>query len=231
MTRWTLIKRLSSGDDCGEARAALEDLCRLYWFPLYAFARGSGHSPEQAEDLTQGYFTELLEKEFFTKARQDKGRLRSFLLITFKRFIKDQMKAARALKRGGGAPLISIDSDDAEFRYASALSHGETPDQLFDRRWALTVLEQVLANLRDEYEANGKKELFEGLKDHLAWKANDASRPDTAPALGMTENNLRVSVFRLRRRYGELLRRHIADTLDSPENVADEIDYLMSALS
>ena len=231
MTRWSLIERLSGGSDGGEACAALEDLCRLYWFPLYAFARGSGHSPEQAEDLTQGYFTELLEKEIFSRARQDKGRLRSFLLITFKRFMRDQVKAARALKRGGGAPLISIDSDEAEIRYASSLSHGETPDQLFDRRWALSVLEQVLASLRSEYEAEGKGELFEGLKNHLAWKANDQSRPETASGLGMTENNLRVSVFRLRRRYGELLRRHIADTLDSPENVADEIDYLMSALS
>lgn len=231
MTRWSLIERLSRDAEGNEARAALEDLCRLYWFPLYAFARGSGHRPEEAEDLTQGYFTELLEKELFTKAQQDKGRLRTFLLITFKRFVNDQEKAARALKRGGGTPLISIEADEAETRYASALSHGETPDQIFDRRWALTVLEQVLADLREEYEAKGKGELFEGLKDHLAWRASHANSAETAASLGMTENNIRVSVFRLRRRYGELLRRHIAETLESPDQVADEIDYLMSALS
>lgn len=229
-TRWTLVRRLSKGEDPAEARAALEDLCRLYWFPLYAYARGRGHSVEEAEDLTQGYFNRLLEKEIFHQARQERGKLRSFLLVTFKRFIQDQAESARALKRGGGAPLISIDTAEAELRYGSEIAHSDSPDRLFDRRWALALLDRVLAALRDEYAANQKGEIFEVLKDFLAWNAADGRQQEAAQALGMTENNVRVSVFRMRRRYGDLLRQHIAETVDSPGQVADEIDHLMQAL-
>ena len=229
-TRWTLIRRLSDKGDPGEARAALEDLCGLYWFPLYAYARGMGHPPENAEDLTQGYFLKLLEKEIFHQARQEKGRLRSFLLVTFKRFIQGQNESARAQKRGGGAPLVSIDTEEAEQRYGSEIAHSESADRLFDRRWALALLDRVLAALRDEYAASGKADVFEALKDFLAWNGADERQATAARALGMTENYVRVSVFRMRRRYGDLLRKHIAETVDSPAQVADEIDYLMQAL-
>jgi RNA polymerase sigma-70 factor (ECF subfamily) len=225
-----LITQVADGEDASAAGVALEKLCRLYWFPLYAYARGKGYAAADAEDLTQGYFAKLLEKEFFNQAQKEKGKLRSFLLVTFKRFIRDQSESANAKKRGGGAALLSIDADEAEFRYGQDIAHTESPDRQFDRRWALALLEQVLATLRDEYVASERAEVFDILKDFLAWNAADGRQLQAASALGMTENNVRVTVFRMRRRYGDLLRQHIADTVGSTAEVADEIDYLMQAL-
>ena len=229
-TRWTLIRRLSDEDEPEIARAALEDLCRLYWFPLYAFARGKGCPVGEAEDLTQGYFLKLLEKDLFGEARREKGKLRTFLLVTFKRYIQDRAESARAIKRGGGAPLLSIDTEEAEQRYVKEISHSDSPDRLFDRRWALALLDRVLETLQSEYAAAGKKDVFEALKGFLAWNSADGRQTAAAGTLGMTENNVRVSVFRMRRRYGDLLRQHIADTVDTPAQVAEEIDYLLQAV-
>jgi len=229
-TRWSVVLAARDGKDTARSTAALDDLCRAYWYPLYVYVRRRGVSPQDAEDLTQGYFAALIEKDYLAQADRERGKLRSFLLTTLKHHLADEWSKASALKRGQGAKLISIDTADAEQRYALEPADSESPDRVFDQRWALTVLDRVLAALRADYAAAGQERVFDGLKKFLAWNDAREAYRDAAAELGMKENAVRVAVFRLRRRYGDLLREQVADTVTSPEDVPAELEHLLSLM-
>jgi DNA-directed RNA polymerase specialized sigma24 family protein len=226
-TRWTLI-RAARDHSAPETRAALAALCAAYWYPLYAFVRRQGYDPDQAQDLTQGFFARLLEKDGLALADQARGRFRSFLLAACKHFLSNERDRERALKRGGGRPPVSIDVAVAEGCYGREPSHTETPERLFQRRWALSLLEHVLQRLRGEYETAGKGGLFGRLKGHLA--GGGEAHAQAAADLGMSEGAIKVAVHRLRHRYRDLLREEIAGTLDDPAAIDDEIRELFAAL-
>jgi RNA polymerase sigma-70 factor (ECF subfamily) len=215
--------------ETAQAKAALAELCRAYWYPLYAYIRHQGHPADRAEDLTQEFFARLLEKDSLGMVDPEKGKFRSFLLAACRHFLANQHDHDRARKRGGGRRPLSIDFRDADGRYAHEPGHGETAERLFERRWALALLDQVLARLRGEYEAAGKGRLFECLKGRLT---GDAGGPHarTAAELGLSEGAVKVAVHRLRKRYRELLREEIAHTVDDPAQVEDEIRALFAAL-
>lgn len=226
-TRWSVVLAARDPNDSRAARA-LDELCGAYWFPLYVYVRRRGFSPEDAEDLTQGYFAALIEKGYLAQADRDRGRLRSFLLTTLKHFLADEWSRANALKRGHGKQIISIDAAAAEERYALEPVDGSSPDRLFDQRWALTLLDNVLVALRAGYVEAGQERLFDGLKPFLAWNSGGEAYREAAAALGMKENALRVAIFRLRRRYGELLREQVADTVTNANEVPAELEHLLS---
>lgn len=232
-TRWTLV--LTAGaDGSASARRALSELCAAYWYPLYAFVRRQGHDPDSAQDLTQGFFARLLERRIVATADPARGRFRAYLLGALKHFLADERDRAAALKRGGGRVVSSIDSVDlreAETRYAAEPAHRDTPEKAFDRRWAMTLLGEVLARLRAEMEADGKGPLFEALKDTLGASDDGRSYRDVGESLAMSEGAVKVAAHRLRRRYRELLRAQIAQTVASPGEVDDEIRHLFEALA
>jgi len=204
-------------------------LCRLYWYPLYAYLRRRGHAPPEAEDLTQGFFACLLERDALAAADPQRGRFRSFLLTSLKHFVADQRDRDRAQKRGGGQKIMSLDVRGAEGRYCLEPADNLTAEKLFERRWAQTMLELVLGDLRRQYARDGRQRTFERLKGFLRGKAARGSYGQVAAELDVTEAAVRVAVHRLRRRYRELLREHIAQTVASPEDVEDEIRHLFSA--
>lgn len=230
MTRWSVVVSAREGDE-SRARAALSDLCEAYWMPLYPFARRKGKSPEDAEDLTQAFFARLIAKELFSKADATRGKLRSFLLGAFKNFLSDESARSCAQKRGGGKEVISIDAAQAEEWLAIEPLDEESPDRSFQRRWALVVLDRVMKSLRQHYVDSGKGEVFDHLHHYLA---PDSGRPgyrEASVALGLSENAVRVAVFRMRQRYGQDLQAQIAETVESEEEVAGEIDELFRAVS
>jgi RNA polymerase sigma-70 factor (ECF subfamily) len=227
-TRWTLVRAAQDGA-APEARAALADLCAAYWYPLYAFIRRQGHDAEQSRDLTQELFARLLEKNGLAGVDRSKGRFRSFLLAACQHFLSNARDRARAQKRGGGRQLLPIDLAAGEQRYGCDPGHDETPERLFDRRWAMALLEQVLARLRQEHEDAGKGRLFAALKDHLTGEGGP-SHAELAAELGLSAGAVKVAVHRLRRRYRELLRDEIAHTVTGPAEVEDEVRDLFAAL-
>jgi RNA polymerase sigma-70 factor (ECF subfamily) len=229
-TRWSIVLAAGGDRDGTDTRRALEELIASYWFPLYAFIRRQGHDAQTAEDLTQDFFTRLLEKADLADVDRAKGRFRSFLLAAAKHFLANEWDKRQALKRGGGKPVIALDALDAEARYALEPATDMTAERLFDRRWALAVLDQVLARLRQEYADAGKGKLYEAVKDCLAGGAGASSHADIAERLGMTEGAVKVAAHRLRRRYRDLLRAEIAQTVDSPGQVEEEITYLLNCL-
>jgi RNA polymerase sigma-70 factor (ECF subfamily) len=229
-TRWTLVLAAAGEKSGAHRRRALEELAQVYWFPLYAYIRRQGHQAPQAEDLTQDFFTRLLEKKSLAAADPEKGKFRSFLLASLKNFLTNEWDKSVALKRGGGRPLVALDALDAEARYALEPADDLTPDRLFERRWALAVLDQVLARLRQEYVDRDSVALFEALKGCLAGATDGPSHGDVARRLGMTEGAVKVAAHRLRRRYRQLLRDEIAQTVASPELVDEEIRYLLGCL-
>jgi RNA polymerase sigma factor (sigma-70 family) len=226
-TRWSLVLA-AGGTTSAESRAALETLCGLYWYPLYAYIRRRGYSPEQAEDLTQGFFARLLASSALEAADPRRGRFRSFLLTSAKHFLADERDKGRARKRGGGRKVISLDVQHAEGRYRLDPADDLTAEKLFERHWARTLLELVLADLRRQYARAGKESIFEQLKGSLRGKTARGSYGRAGDELGMTEAAARVAVHRLRRRYRTLLREHIAQTVSSPEDVDDEIRHLFA---
>jgi RNA polymerase sigma-70 factor (ECF subfamily) len=226
-TRWTLI--VAAQQPAAEARAALADLCGVYWYPLYAYIRRRGHDASTAEDLTQAFFTRLLEKDVLAAANPDKGRFRSFLLTSCQHFLANERERANALKRGGGR-VVSLDLGGAEARYRREPESHQTPERHFERHWALTLLAQVLERLRGEYEAGGKGRLFAALKGQLTGEGT-ADYATLGAELGLRKGSVKAAVHRLRKRYGELLRAEIADTVASPEEVEDEIRALFAALA
>lgn len=228
-TRWSLV--LSAGRKSSpSAQAALAELCRRYWYPLYVFARRSVANVEDARDLTQEFFVRLLEKKTLAHADPQRGRFRSFLLTSLKHFLSNEWDKAKRHKRGGGRSTISLDfaARDAELAFEPA--HNCTPERLFERHWALTLLDQVLGALRAEYAAADKEELFECLKGSLAAQASAATYASTAARLGMTAGAVKAAAHRLRKRYRELLRAEVAQTVAEPADVEDELRDLFAAL-
>jgi len=228
-TRWSVV--LGARDpDSRVAQKALAELCQMYWYPLYAFVRRSGHEHHEAEDLTQGFFQHLLGKNGLAHVDPARGRFRSFLLAALKHFLAHQRERAAAQKRGGGQPLESLDLSGAEERYAAPPASPATPEALYDRGWALTLLDAVLRELREEYGGKGKATLFDALQPHLTGADDGASYAETAARLNMTEGNVKISVHRLRRRLGLLLRSQVAQTVQSETDIDEEIRYLMACV-
>jgi len=227
LTRWSVV--LAAGGDDPAARRALEILCINYWYPLYAFVRRQGHQPHDAQDLTQEFFAKLLEKGWLDGVAREKGKFRSFLLASMKHFLSNERDRARAQKRGGGRSPISLDTHSAESRYAMEPVDIATPEKIFDRRWALTLLEQVLARLRAEMASRGNAALFDELKASLCGQPSPYGQ--IAAKLDMSEGAVKVAAHRLRQRYRELIREEVAQTVGSEGDVDDELRELMSALS
>jgi RNA polymerase sigma-70 factor (ECF subfamily) len=229
-THWTAVLAVGRGDS-RLAEVALEELCRTYWFPLYAYVRRHGHSREDAEDLTQGFFARLLEKNYLERVTSEKGKFRAFLLVALKRFMANEWDRANRLKRGGGEIPLSLDWQDAEARYQIDPADDLSPDKLYDRAWAVVVLERVITRLRDENSGVGKSQLYEQLKSFLMMGTNDIPYGRAAAELKMTEGAVRVAVHRFRKRYRELLRDEIAQTLANPAQADEEMRALFSALA
>ena len=228
-TRWTLVLKAARNSNDGGLEA-LARLCETYWYPLYAYIRRQGCSPHDAQDLTQGFFALLLEKKRLAAVHPDKGRFRSFLLASLKNFLADERDRARAQKRGGGRSFIRLDECDAEGRYRMEPADNATAEKIFERRWAQTMIENVLGRLSGEYHAAGKGRVFDRLKDFMAGETSSSTYAEAAVDLGTTEANIKVLVHRLRKRYRELLRAEIALTVASPSEVEDEIRCLFAAL-
>lgn len=229
-TQWSAV--LSAGrNDTTHAGDALARLCQAYWFPLYAYARRRGFSPHDAQDLTQGFFARLLEKQSLAAADPARGRFRSFLLTAMNHFITDEWHHARAQKRGAGQSVLSLDLAAAEQRYDLEPADDATPDRIFDRQWALAVLGQVLDRLETEYRREGRAELFSALKQTLAGTRESQPYAELAAGLAMSEGAIKVAVHRLRKRYRELLRAEIAGTVESDSDAKAEMDHLFKALA
>jgi RNA polymerase sigma factor (sigma-70 family) len=229
-TRWSVVLGAARGDST-HARESLEHLCRNYWPPIYAFVRRQGHSPHDAQDLTQEFFARLLEKHWLADVQQSKGRFRSFLLASVKHFLANEWDKARAQKRGGGQTLIPIDTNSIETSIGVEPASALTAEKLFDRRWALTLLDHVLHRLGEEFTNDGKGALFEQLKPTLTEASRSVPYAEIATKLSMSEGAVKVTVHRLRQRYRELVREEIAATVASRAEVEDEIRNLFAALA
>ena len=228
-TRWTLVLAAARGSQTPRAATAMAELCRIYWYPLYAFIRRRGYAAPEAEDLTQEFFTRLLEKHFLAAVDREKGRFRTFLLMAVKRFLANEYDRAEAQKRGGGQRIVPLEGLEPENRYRLEPADTLTPERLFEQQWALTLLDQVLARLEAEMTAGSKAALFEAMKGHLAG-SRDETYAATAARLGMTEGAVKVAVHRLRRRYRAILQEEIAHTVACPEEIEEEIRYLFTCL-
>jgi RNA polymerase sigma-70 factor (ECF subfamily) len=228
VTRWSLLAQAASGP--GDV-TALEELCQKYWHPVYAFVRRRGMEPHEAEDLTQGFFAFLLERQALKNADPAKGKFRTFLLAALTNFLANEWDKQRALKRGGGRQLISLDETTAMNRYEMEPSATLSPEKLFDRRWVLSVLNNALARLEAQHAGAKKAELFAKLEPALTGAPEPGWFASTALSLDMTENAVRVALHRLRRQFGESLRAEIAETVGSAEAVEEEIRHLFVTLS
>jgi RNA polymerase sigma-70 factor (ECF subfamily) len=228
-TRWSLVLAAQNSRD-PDSDEALARLCEIYWPPVYAFICSRRHDAENARDLTQGFFTVVLEKGYFKDARRERGRLRTFLLTSVKHFLANEWDKQQALKRGPGKALLRLDFDSVENRYKLEPADYETPDKAFERRWAMTTLERVLERLRVEMRRSGKEERFRSFSAYLTADGDGVTYNTLAAELGMTESSVKVAIHRLRKRYGELLREEVLQTVGSPEAVDDEIRYLFEAM-
>ncbi len=228
-TRWSLVAAAGQRGS-PEAEEALATLCRLYWYPLYAYARRQIPRSEDAQDLTQAFFARLLEKDYLQAADARRGKFRSFLLTAFKHFLANERERNGAQKRGGGRIVLPLDFRAGEERFRREPVDPRTPENQYERRWALTLLEQTLGRLRAEYEAAGKSRLFEALKGTLTGEPAGVPYARLAADLGVTESVVKVAAHRLRRRYGELLRAEIAQTVASPDEVDEELRSLFAAV-
>jgi RNA polymerase sigma-70 factor (ECF subfamily) len=231
-TRWSWVAH-AVNPAAPETRAALAELCGAYWYPIYALIRRRGHDPDEALDLTQDYFTRLLETGVLASADQRRGRFRAFLRTDCGFFLSHQFERRQAKKRGGGLTALTIDAQDAEGRYLREPVDAMTPERLFDRTWALNLLEEVLKQLAREHADSGRAAQFEILQGAINKQANLASYADLAERAGMTEGAVQQAVQRLRKRYRAILRERIAATLDDPDEAAidDEIRDLFTALA
>ncbi len=228
-THWSVV--LAAGqEESPRAAEALEKLCRTYWYPLYAYVRREGHSAADAEDLTQEFFARLLARNSLAQVGPQKGKFRSFLLAALRHFLSDQRDRARAMKRGGGTDCVSLDAQSAEDRYRLEPVDRMDAERIYERRWAVTLLEQALRRLRDESVVAGKAELFEHLRGFVAGES-DVSCAEAAAQLGLTESAVKSVVHRLRERYRELVREEIAHTVADPAEIDAEIRYLITVMS
>jgi len=227
-THWSVV--LVAQGPSPAAQAALEKLCRTYWRPIYGFVRRQGVRPEEAKDLTQGFFALLLERRDLDAVRREKGRLRSYLLTSLKHFLTNERDRAMAIKRGAGQKLIPLEDLGERERAGFEPSDTLAADQMYERRWALSVLDQVLARLGDEYRAAGKVQLFDRLQKSLTDEPDRPSPADTAQEFGMTESAVRQASYRLRQRYRQLLREEIAHTVLAAGDIEDELRHLVGVL-
>jgi RNA polymerase sigma-70 factor (ECF subfamily) len=229
-THWSVV--LAAGEEGSEqAVAALSRLCQTYWFPVYAFIRKRGHSPEQAQDITQEFFAGFLEKNYVARARRDRGRFRVFLMCSVDNFLHNQHDRAQAQKRGGGQTHLSLDYDDAEERYQIEPVEKGDPATIFEQQWVATLLETILNRLREEFGAGARAGLFEDLQSHLWGDTESIPYAQLAQKSGLTEGNVKTIARRFRERYRALLREEIAQTVAKPGEVDDEIRYLMRIAS
>ncbi|MBI5386538.1 MAG: sigma-70 family RNA polymerase sigma factor [Verrucomicrobia bacterium] len=228
-THWSVIVQAGQ-HSTAEATAALEQLCRTYWYPLYAYVRRRGYGPEEAEDLTQEFFARLLQKEFLAGVAPDKGKFRSFLLASLNHFLANEWARAQTAKRGGGREWVSLDDTEYEHRYALEPASETTPEKLFERQWALTLLDQALQRLRQESVAAGKAAQFDRLKGFLSSEGSEPSYAGLAAEWQMTPNAVAAAVYRLRQRYRECVREEIAQTVAGPEELEEELRHLFGAL-
>lgn len=228
-TRWSIVVAAGKRGTV-ESEKALATLCESYWYPVYAFLRRRGLKPADAQDHTQGFFALLLEKDYVRTADRELGRFRTFLLTAVSRYLSKEREKQRTQKRGGGQAMLSLDFDAGELRYQLEPADEWTPQRLYERRWALTVLDRVLERLGRDYAQEGKGELFSQLKTFLTGESHLPSYAELAGELGLSEGAIKVAVHRLRRRYRELLKEEIAGTVATPEDVADELNCLLAAL-
>jgi RNA polymerase sigma factor (sigma-70 family) len=228
-THWSVV--LSAREQpSAQSAAALETLCRTYWPPLYAYVRRQGHSPADAQDLTQEFFARLLQKDYLRSVAREKGKFRTFLLVMFTRFLADEWDKARTQKRGGGK-VFCVDWASAETRFLQQPVEHLTPEKVYEQRWALTLLEQVYAQLEREYKEEGRGALFEALRFALTGSRSAVPYLELARQLQTTDGAVRVAVHRLRQRYRELLRQTIAETVSSPAEVEEELRHLLQAVA
>jgi len=227
-THWSVV--LAVRGESADAQEALEKLCRVYWYPLYAFVRRQGHSPEDAEDLIQGFFARLLQRKDLETVQRERGRFRSYLLVSLKHFTLNEQLRARAEKRGGGQSLISLDEVEAEKKFAQEPVDKSTPEMIFERRWALALLDKVLERLRQEHEATGRLRLFDTLRWFLSDEPAEQSQAQVGAQLGLSTGAVKQAVRRLRQRYRELLREEVANTVATAADIDDEVRHLVAVL-
>jgi len=229
-THWSVV--LTAGDDSSpKAQEALEQLCRTYWYPLYAYVRRKGYGPEDAQDLTQEFFARFLEKNCLSRADRTRGRFRSFLLTSLQNFLVKEWQRARAEKRGGGQTFIRWDEQAPESRYQLEAASDLTPDKIFEQRWASALFQQALGRLRQEFTAARKAEQFDQLKGFLSGESGEGAYAGVAEKAGMTSGAVAVAVHRLRQRYGQLVREEIANTVTNPAEIEEEMRYLIALMS
>ncbi|MCX6928902.1 MAG: ECF-type sigma factor [Verrucomicrobia bacterium] len=226
-THWSVV--ISAGQNTSpQATEALEVLCRTYWYPLYVHVRRRGYDPQEAQDLTQEFFLRLLTNAYLSHAERNKGKFRSYLLVALNHFLTDDWRRAQAAKRGGGQKLISLDADTAEARYTLEPSSDLTPERIYERCWALTLLDQAMVKLKEECSAAGKRPQFDVLGAFLTSEATESDRATAGAQLGMTPGAGAVAIHRLRQRYRELVLEAVAQVVASPAEVEDEIRWLFS---
>ena len=228
-THWSVVLAASDADSAG-SRAALEKLCGNYWRPIYAYVRRRGHSREEAEDLTQGFFEHFLERKLLAVVDRQRGRFRTFVLHACEYFLAKEWRDAHRLKRGGGHQILSIDSVAAEDWYLNEPADEVTPERYYERQWALALLNLAIARLRLEWNAAGKEKIFDALQAFLSGERKSITYAQAAITLGMSEGAIRTAVHRLRQQYGEVLRAEIAQTLTRAEDVGDELRHLLTVL-
>jgi RNA polymerase sigma-70 factor (ECF subfamily) len=229
-TRWSVVLSAQQTDTVTSAQA-LEGLCQTYWYPLYAYVRRQGHSPEEAADLTQGFFTRLLEKDWLAEVDRQRGRFRNFLMASMKHFMSNERAKDRAKKRGGDKRIVSLDIEIAETQYRLEPVEDRSPEQIYERQWALTVLTQVLDSLRADYEQRGRAGQFDTLRSCLVLGSQQQPYADLAQKLDVSEGAVRVMVHRLKQQYRKTLRHHIAQTVATPEEVELEMQHLRTILA
>ena len=228
-THWSVVLAAGTGSS-PETQAALEKLCRAYWYPLYAYVRREGHNPEDAQDLAQAFFARFLEKKYFRLASRERGRFRTFLLTSLKNFLVNEWDRARAAKRGGGATHVPLDGLEAENLYSREPSHDLSADKIYERSWAMAVLDRVRARLEAEYAAEGKADRFAQLESFLPGEKSELSYAEAARLLGAAEGTVKSDVHRLKKRYRELLRSEIANTVSTAPEINDELRHLIDVI-
>ncbi|MES2475549.1 MAG: ECF-type sigma factor [Verrucomicrobiota bacterium] len=230
-TRWSIVQRAQGAEPDGETSRALEDICKGYWLPIYAFIRRTGVRPAEAEELTQEFLMRMVEGEYLSKAERERGKLRTFLLACVKHFLSGQRRASNRLKRGGGQQLVSIDQAMAEHGYAAEPTDDITPDALFERRWATSLMNQVMDGLAWQMEQEGKRALFDGLLPFTHLEAKPSSIAEAAEKLDMNEAAVKMAISRLRQRLRDRLREAVAETLAPGEDLEAEMLHLRSLLA
>ncbi len=227
-THWSLVLAAGQGEP-EKAREALQQLCEAYWYPIYAFARKQGHPPAESEDLTQDFFASLLKRRDLSQVSPERGRFRSFLLGAFKHLLINEHHRSKTVKRGGRTDFVYLDGEEAEQRYRCEPAERWTPESLFERRWALTVLDRAMERIRDEYARTERVDLFETLKDFLS-TPKPLAHAAIASRFGISISAVGVAIHRLRRRYVEILREEISHTVSKPGDIEDEIQHLIAAV-